>query len=91
MLVDSSDVCYRDIPPDIKGTCIFGVEEGCHEKLLSCSLKNSENPRSVPISDVPTARREKASTISDTPLHFTLTRGNNYALGLEITFGVKLN
>lgn len=57
-----------------KVTCSVCVRVELHERLLSCSLKNSEKPRRVPISEVPTARREKASTIYETPLHFTLNQ-----------------
>lgn len=52
-----------------ENTCVEGEFS---EILLSCSLKNSENPRRVPIIDVPTARREKASTMIETPLHLPL-------------------
>lgn len=66
----------------MKATCGSCVEENCHVKLLSCSLKNSKKAKSVPISDVPTAKREKASTIIETPLHFTLNKEGTSVLGL---------
>lgn len=52
-----------------ENTCVEGEFS---EILLSCSLKNSENPRRVPIIDVPTARREKASTMNETPPNLPL-------------------
>lgn len=56
----------------VKPTLDVFVGEEFHDKLLSCSLKNSEKPKRVPISEVPTAISENASTITETPLHLTL-------------------
>ena len=54
------------------------------EILGSCSLKNSENPRSVPIMDVPIARSEKASTMYETPLQLMLDQGESKELDLVL-------
>jgi len=48
------------------------VGRECQVPFLSCSLKNSEKARRVPISDVPTAKSEKAATIIETPFHLNL-------------------
>lgn len=65
---------------NFKATSSVCVGEDIDERLLSCSLKNSEKPRRVPISDVPIARSEKASTIYETPLHFTLHQVKKYGI-----------
>ncbi|PON34098.1 hypothetical protein PanWU01x14_347180, partial [Parasponia andersonii] len=68
-------IAVKPIVPHFKRrlfTCSIGVEAEFQKILASCSLKNSENPRRVPINDVPIARSEKASTMYETPLHLTL-------------------